>query len=612
MSQLQKFVAVDSFGDSEFEDTEDLINATEDIAQPEEPETGGLSLTGADPAPRMVEDPGSDGKKCKYEPGKPNDGGLRSFKKKGAAATLDACTKQCAEDAECATLSGVWGQWCIGCKDELTHGHKGAKAFKKVFGDDEPPLETGGPDPDPSEKYNCRTREAWSKEKKRWCCKKKNIGCKYNCLTRELWSDEKKKWCCKNKKLGCPAIKPITIEVTAPPTIKHVDPVPEPAPVIKPITIEVTAPPTIKHVDPYPEPQINIPAQKPTPYPSISIDVPVQKPPTEKHIDPPGDTGSLSDGAGVEGGSASAAGAATAGEGESTAGDSLVPGKPVSIDDLRDENDQAAMDAANAIKNGAATPEQCEAEKKILEETYVKTYVELSRLKDEYNELANSTACEDNVESLYKSKKTPLQEDIDQLIKDIDAKVSDLEKLRPRLDRATTAEKELRKHIATLTEECAQLPETVSNLDKVRDAIEALSKCPGLSRVQFSLPKWTGTYVSLGLKAKTMTDEEQDEALNAACAEAAKGSRAAEVAEIEEQTVEGIPETNTADLPLIGTCPNCAGDEALDFVSGHKRICFRQGKDLSHEGRSSNCASGKKAVLCVTDREDIREIPGGS
>merc|ERR1719262_253584 len=163
--------------------------------------------------------------------------------------------------------------------------------------------------------------------------------------------------------------------------------------------------------------------------------------------------------------------------------------------------------------NGAATPENCEAEKKVLEETYVKTYVELSRLKDEYNELANSTACEDNVESLYKSKKTPIDEKIDELIKDIDAKVDEIESLRPRLESAQNAEKKLRKHIATLTEECAQLPETVSNLDKVRDAIEALSKCPGLSRVQFSLPK-TIKWISFDLMAKEMTDEEQDEAMN--------------------------------------------------------------------------------------------------
>jgi len=283
---------------------------------------------------------------------------------------------------------------------------------------------------------------------------------------------------------------------------------------------------------------------------------------------------------------------------------------PQGANSLRDEDDQAAIDAAEAIKSGAASPQQCATEKKVLEETYVKTYVELSRLKDEYHTLANSTACVDNVESLYKSRKTPLQEAIDQLIKDIDAKTRALQGLRPRLESATKAEAEMRKHIATLTQECSELPATVSDLDKVRDAIEALHKCPALSRVQFSIPKWTGAWISFDLKAKKMTDEEQDKAMNAACDKAAAGTRAAEVSEISMRTVEGIPETNTADLPLIGACPNCAGEEATDFPSGHKRVCWRKGKKLTPKHKSQNCAAGQKAVLCVTDRDNLREIPG--
>merc|ERR1719327_347201 len=270
------------------------------------------------------------------------------------------------------------------------------------------------------------------------------------------------------------------------------------------------------------------------------------------------------------------------------------------------------MDAAEAIKGSAASPEKCKEEKEILEKVYVKTYVELSRLKDEYNELANSTACFDNVKSLYKSKKVPIQEKIDELIKDTTEKIKELEGLRPRLESATEAERKLRKHIETLTEECTQLPETISNLDKVRDAIEALSKCPGLSRVQFSLPKWTGIWVPFELEAKDMTDGEQDKAMDTACAKAAEGSRAAEVGEIAEQTVEGIPETNTAELPLIGTCPHCQGDAAADFPSGHKRTCWKQGANLTSEAKSTNCASGQKTLLCVINRENIRQIPGES
>lgn len=342
------------------------------------------------------------------------------------------------------------------------------------------------------------------------------------------------------------------------------------------------------------------------------------------HVDPPDaiGNGDIADGSGDLGGGAEND------DNASTSGDAFDPSSdnddgddddddddnddngPMTVGDLRDQDNQDAMDAAADIKDDAASPEQCEKEKQELQEVYVKTYVELARLKDEYSELANSTACFDTVESTYKSRKVPLQEAIDGLIKDIDKKTKVLQGLRPRLESAKSAETQLRKQIKTLSEECAGLPDTVSNLNKVRDSIQALSKCPGLSRVQFSLPKWTGTWAVVKLKAKQMTDEKQDEELDAACAEQATGARAAEVSEIEEQTVEGIPLTNTAGFPLIGACPACEGDEADDFPSKHKRVCWRQGKDLDHKTKVTNCAGGKKAVLCVTDRENIREIPG--
>jgi len=52
----------------------------------------------------------------------------------------------------------------------------------------------------------------WRPDKKKWCCKNKNLGCppgisnndSFNCLTRERWSPEKREWCCENKNLGCP------------------------------------------------------------------------------------------------------------------------------------------------------------------------------------------------------------------------------------------------------------------------------------------------------------------------------------------------------------------------------------------------------------------------
>merc|ERR1711982_140895 len=56
--------------------------------------------------------------------------------------------------------------------------------------------------------YNCREKKGdesttWSDDKKEFCCKKKNIGCKddFDCTTDdEDWDLEKKKWCCSKRK----------------------------------------------------------------------------------------------------------------------------------------------------------------------------------------------------------------------------------------------------------------------------------------------------------------------------------------------------------------------------------------------------------------------------
>lgn len=152
--------------------------------------------------------------------------------------------------------------------------------------------------------------------------------------------------------------------------------------------------------------------------------------------------------------------------------------------------------------------------------------------------------------------------------------------------------------------------EAESDLDKVRDAIHALSECPGLSRVQFEVPKWIGKWVTFDQDATSMTDEKQDAAMKAACNAAAEGSRPAEVGEIEEQTVDQMPEENTAEEPLIGVCPNCDGDKGDSYASGHARICWNAGEKLAHESKNTACGVGLKAIMCVMDRPNFRNIPG--
>jgi len=71
--------------------------------------------------------------------------------------------------------------------------------------------------------------------------------------------------------------------------------------------------------------------------------------------------------------------------------------------------------------------EECLEQKKELEDIYVKAYVELSRLMTEYDELANSTACHDAVNTKYKDKRAPLGEAADDLSAKIAQKIKGLE-----------------------------------------------------------------------------------------------------------------------------------------------------------------------------------------
>eukprot|EP00746_Dinoflagellata_sp_MGD_P163421 gnl/MRDRNA2_/MRDRNA2_91450_c0_seq1.p1 gnl/MRDRNA2_/MRDRNA2_91450_c0~~gnl/MRDRNA2_/MRDRNA2_91450_c0_seq1.p1 ORF type:complete len:718 (+),score=186.68 gnl/MRDRNA2_/MRDRNA2_91450_c0_seq1:122-2275(+) len=261
-------------------------------------------------------------------------------------------------------------------------------------------------------------------------------------------------------------------------------------------------------------------------------------------------------------------------------------------------------------REGTKSSKECLEEKENMEKVYIKAYVELSRLKTEYDELANSTACFDAVNSEYKDKKVPLQEAADTLSDKIAALEKKLESLRPQLESATNAEALLRKQVKTLTNECEDLEPTISDLDKVRDAIRALSECPGLTRSKFALPKWIGEWVRIKQTKKGQSDRELDLEMDKACKKAAKGTRAAEIGEIEEATVLGIPRTNTGKVPLLGTCPNCEGDDDDSRASGHLRKCWRADKNLNMKDKSTNCGQGPRIVLCVQDNPDIRVIPG--
>jgi hypothetical protein len=291
---------------------------------------------------------------------------------------------------------------------------------------------------------------------------------------------------------------------------------------------------------------------------------------------------------------------------------SASPASPASPDPNATSKGNAASPAspASASPAGPASPDECKKQKETLEKTYVKAYVELARLTAEYSELVKSTACEDNVNSVYEERAPSLQESAEKLSKLSSDTADELKELRPRLESAVEADAKLRKQVEELTEECENLPETVSDLDKVRDAIGALSLCPGLERPEFKMPRWIGKWVVFSQDAKKQDDKQQDAGMNWACNHAVDGSRAAESSEIQERTILEMPVNNTGEFPLMGGCPNCAGDDDTPMKDGHDRNCWFRGKPLNEEGMTGLCATGRKVILCVSDGADIRKIPG--
>mmetsp|Transcript_16977 Transcript_16977/g.37383 ORF Transcript_16977/g.37383 Transcript_16977/m.37383 type:complete len:163 (+) Transcript_16977:1-489(+) len=142
--------------------------------------------------------------------------------------------------------------------------------------------------------------------------------------------------------------------------------------------------------------------------------------------------------------------------------------------------------------------------------------------------------------------------------------------------------------------------------------------CPGLGKIVFTLPEWTGQWTEVDLDTINLSDDDVDNTMNLACQSQFSPTtnpanpnsfpmkiRAAETSEILLRSIKGMPTTNTAPVPLMGPCPNCAGDEdevgGPQHVSGHARICWDQGQTLSGLTRRTDCSTGVKAVLCVKE-----------
>jgi hypothetical protein len=260
-----------------------------------------------------------------------------------------------------------------------------------------------------------------------------------------------------------------------------------------------------------------------------------------------------------------------------------------------------------------------------LQATYIKAYVEITRLVAEYEALINGHNCQDWVYHEEEYREKALKEKQTVLITTVTTFEQKLVAYKVRIREAYQAEWKLRVHIEELTMRCKSMDATVSSLDKVRDAIHIIGACPGLGAIEFKIPTWTGFWKEAYFDTIGKTSDMIDAEMNQLCASnpfsdsdmsmmetspptiltLPKKYRAAETSEIMLKAIDGMPQTNTAGLPIIGTCPNCQGDpdeaDGPQHASGHARVCWQPDSVLVMQYRSTDCTAGRKAVVCVEE-----------
>lgn len=270
-------------------------------------------------------------------------------------------------------------------------------------------------------------------------------------------------------------------------------------------------------------------------------------------------------------------------------------------------NEELEASANQCLKAANAT--KCQEELEILQKVYVTTYVDLARLIQSYEEKTTDgyEASKKAIEDQCRDRLEPLQAEASKLASQSSEKVKQLEELRPKLEDALEAYHKLKAQVGKLTSQCKALPETITDLDKVRDAIKALSLCPGLNKSRLIVPKWIGTYTIFDEDYTKLSDSEYDSMMLEICGKTFgseypdKMLRAASVAEMQAHAVLELPQNNTADTPLIGPCPGCEGDEDEATSSGHLRVCWKAGAKLTSEERFMQCNQGQKSIACVID-----------
>jgi len=275
-------------------------------------------------------------------------------------------------------------------------------------------------------------------------------------------------------------------------------------------------------------------------------------------------------------------------------------------------NGTLQVDPSHCLRKGNSTT--CAAEKVELERVWTQTYKDLAQLITVYEDQVTRgyAACKAAVEDQFRDRRDPIATAAAETAREASEKTKVLEDLRPRLTDAIAAERKLRERVESLSDQCKMIPTTSSDLNKVRDAIKALSLCPGLTRVKLTIPAWVGSFITYsGAMPQKANDEAIDKAMMQRCQSYFNSSfpgnsvRPASVGEIAQQAIDGLPAKNTGSTPLLGACPGCEGkpdqSDGPQHISGHARICWQPDAALKTEAWNTDCSEGVVSIACVIE-----------
>jgi len=253
------------------------------------------------------------------------------------------------------------------------------------------------------------------------------------------------------------------------------------------------------------------------------------------------------------------------------------------------------------------SPEQCEEERKELEQAWRKAYMVVTSLVEETGKECNSTACEDLVAEQRATELPPLHAERTELVEQVRKAQKELQTVQEKVESLDNSITKVEREYESIKAQCGAVEEGSEYLEKVRKLLEELRLCPGLRTAVFTVPHFRLS-VDVPIKLDTDDDAATDLKLQEACVRKAQDTadnstiRAANHTELEQRLITGLPAKNTDQSSVMGRCPECAGKNYPAAMSQHLRKCFKEGSTIDKNGTAIDCGpTGHVLAVCVVD-----------